>query len=87
MIIFVKVFISSYGVTAQALIVFVVLIILLALNMKAHPFVTEDLNNLENVSLIASITTIYCGIFFLANLDQGVLDVEPELKNRALKLG
>ena len=42
-LIFVAVFLSNYGVIAQALIVFIILVIFLTFNMKAQPFTTLEL--------------------------------------------
>ena len=36
--------------------------------------------------MIASLVTIYCGIFFLSNYSADVIKVDPELKSRALNL-
>jgi hypothetical protein len=34
-----------------------------------RPFASRDLNDIEDVSMIAGIITIYCGIFFITNKD------------------
>eukprot|EP00347_Sterkiella_histriomuscorum_P024148 403332142 len=86
MLVFVQVFISQYGIIAQALIVFVLLTIFIVINMKKRPFATTDLNDLETLSLLSSLVTIYCGIFFLSNMKQSVIDSDPELKTTALQL-
>ena len=84
MLVFVQVFISQYGIIAQALIVFVLLTIFIVINLKKRPFATTDLNDLETLSLLSSLVTIYCGIFFLSNMKQSVIDSDPELKTTAL---
>jgi hypothetical protein len=68
MLIFIAVFIQNYGVMVQALIVFMLLIIFLLLALKKKPFFLVALNDLESLSLITSILSIYCGIFFIANV-------------------
>eukprot|EP00347_Sterkiella_histriomuscorum_P009503 403340963 len=85
-LIFVSVFLSNYGVVAQALIVFIILILFLTLNLKAQPFSTIELNDLETLSLISSLITIYCGLFFLSNTKQSLIDTDPDLKSKALQL-
>jgi len=35
--------------------------------MKLKPFSQVQLNNLESLSLIASMITIYCGFFFMSD--------------------
>ena len=67
-LIFIAVFIQNYGVMVQALIVFMVLLIFLVLGLKKKPFFLVPLNDLESLSLITSILSIYCGIFFIANV-------------------
>lgn len=64
----ISVFISSYGVVAQALIVFMLLILFLFFNMKKQPYQTTVLNDLETLSLITSMITIYCGLFFISDI-------------------
>eukprot|EP00347_Sterkiella_histriomuscorum_P008702 403344080 len=85
-LIFVSVFLSTYGVIAQALIVFIILIVFLTFNLKASPFSTLELNDLETLSLISSLITIYCGLFFLSNTKQSLIDVDPDLKSKALQM-
>ncbi|CDW72107.1 UNKNOWN [Stylonychia lemnae] len=86
LLIFISVFVSTFGVMAQALIVFIVLILFLILNLKAKPFSTVALNDLETVSLVTSMITIYCGLFFLSNTKQSQIDQDPELKDKAVQL-
>ena len=50
----------------------ILLIILMILNMKYQPFAAVVLNNLENVSIVTSLITIYCGIFFLSDTSQRI---------------
>lgn len=47
--------------------IFVLLILFLILTLKKNPYSSEASNNLEAVSLIASMLTIYCGIYFIAS--------------------
>lgn len=73
LLIFIAVFIRSYGITAQALIVFMVLIIFLIFNTKRKPFSTMILNDLETLSLITSMVTIYCGLFFISDISESAV--------------
>ncbi len=80
-LIFIAVFIQNYGVMTQALIVFMLLLVCLVLNLKKKPFFLVALNDLETLSLITSILSIYCGIFFIANIpSEFVDDIPPEVK-------
>lgn len=51
-IIFISVFFQSYGVICQALVVFAVLIVFLALSIKIRPFRHDPMNELETISVI-----------------------------------
>eukprot|EP00347_Sterkiella_histriomuscorum_P016469 403353061 len=80
-LIFIAVFIQNYGVMVQALIVFLLLIICLILNLKTKPFFLVELNDLETLSLLTSIMSVYCGIYFVANVpDEYQKDIPQEVK-------
>ncbi|CDW74982.1 UNKNOWN [Stylonychia lemnae] len=66
LIIFIAVFVSSLGVVAQALVMFFVLI-------SYH-----SLNDLESLSLVTSIITIFCGVFFILNRPQAWISQNPD---------
>ena len=67
MIIFISVFMGRFGTITQALVVFIVLIVFLILNIKLKPFAFEVLNEMEMLSIITSILTVYCGLYFLSD--------------------
>ena len=85
-IIFIAVFISSSGVITQALIVFLLLIIFIVINLKKAPFMTVVLNDLETLSMVTSMVTVYCGLFYISNTPQKYIDDYPELSTTALQL-
>jgi hypothetical protein len=58
-IIFIAVFLSIAGVITQALVVFLVLILFLFLNIKLKPFAFRVLNDMEIMSLMTSMLTVY----------------------------
>lgn len=58
-IIFIAVFLKLAGVITQALVIFLVLISFLVLNIKLLPFAFKSLNDMEMLSLITSMLTIY----------------------------
>ena len=66
-IIFVSVFLKAAGVITQALVIFLVLILFLILNIKLQPFSFRSLNDMEMMSLITSMLTIYWGLFYLSD--------------------
>eukprot|EP00347_Sterkiella_histriomuscorum_P017868 403347667 len=86
LIIFIAVFVKNFGVIAQALVVFIVLIAFLMTNTEKQPFSTKALNDLETLSLITSMITIYCGIFFVINKPQSWIDQNPDYSKGAISL-
>lgn len=66
-IIFISVFLRVAGVITQALVVFIVLILFLILNIKLMPFTFSSLNDMEMMSIITCMLTIYCGLFYLSD--------------------
>ncbi|CDW89726.1 UNKNOWN [Stylonychia lemnae] len=68
-LIFIQVFLLQYGIITQAMIVLILLIGFMALNLTLRPFQTISLNDLETLSVITSLTTIYCGIFFIVSIN------------------
>ncbi|CDW91326.1 UNKNOWN [Stylonychia lemnae] len=85
-IIFTVVFISNFGIIAQALIVFLFLIVFLLINLKKKPFNTIALNDLETLSLITQITTIYCGLFFILNKPREWIQQNPDFSRGSVYL-
>ena len=68
LIIFISVFLGTYGVITQALVVFVLLILFLVINIKIRPFSLLVLNEMESLSLITSMISIYCGLFYISDM-------------------
>ena len=79
-VVFISVFLSNYGVISQALVVFFLLIAFLFFNMKKEPFQTVALNDLETLSLLTSMITIYCGLFFVSSIDSSYIEEDPDLE-------
>ena len=73
-IISISVFMERYGIITQALLVFFLLISFLFVNLKLHPFSLKVLNDMENLSLVTSMITIYCGIFYLSDSSSSEMD-------------
>ena len=73
LVIVIAVFISAFGAITQALFVFLLVITFLIINLKLQPFTQVALNDLETLSLVASMITVYCGIFFMQD--------QPEVYN------
>jgi hypothetical protein len=69
-VIFVSVFLKLAGVITQALVIFLVLILFLILNIKLMPFTFQALNDMEMISIITSMLTIYCGLYFISDLPE-----------------
>ena len=69
-VIFISVFLRISGVITQALVIFLVLIMFLILNLKLMPFAFKSLNDMEMLSIITSMLTIYWGLFYLSHLPE-----------------
>ena len=68
LIIFISIFLKIAGAITQALVVFLVLIIFLILNLKLMPYSFASLNDMELISIITWMITIYWGVFFLSDM-------------------
>jgi hypothetical protein len=75
-LILIQSFLVQFGVLLQALVVFVLLIVFVVITMTKNPFQTVVLNQLEVMSLLASMITVYCGIFYIVEVRQ--TDVESQ---------
>lgn len=66
----IAVFMNRIGVMVQALVLLILLVAFLQLNNMRRPFATRALNDLEDLSLMTGIITIYCAIFFISSKDK-----------------
>ena len=80
-IIFVSIFLKLAGVITQALVIFLVLIFFLTLNIKLLPFAFNSLNDMEMMSLITSMLTIYCGLFYLSHMPEVYNSDDTDVQN------
>ncbi|CDW75586.1 UNKNOWN [Stylonychia lemnae] len=85
-LILVSVFVRSFGVLAQALFVFFLLICFLIITMRNKPYSTLELNNLEIVSIVTSMISIYCGMFFITDLPEKWVKENPDFSKGAVIL-
>lgn len=69
-IIGVCIFMTNYGVMTQALTVLFVLVLFLVLTARKRPFTIDYIFDLEIISLSASIISVYCGLFYIADTSQ-----------------
>lgn len=65
----IAIFMNRIGIIVQALVLLIVMVGFLQLNNSRRPFASRTLNDIEDLSLITGIVTIYCGIFFITNKD------------------
>lgn len=63
--IFISVFMVTYGTQIQALAVLGVSFLSYILHMKGKPFQEDDLNSMEKKALINATITLYCGIYYI----------------------
>ncbi|CDW84862.1 UNKNOWN [Stylonychia lemnae] len=61
-----------------------IIIIIIAVFKK--PFIQKSLNNLETLSLITSMVTVYCGVFFIINKPQKWINQNPDYSKGAISL-
>ncbi len=66
-IIFIQVFLAKEGKIVQALTMLVFLALNMGITSIKRPFENFWLNSLEELSLLSSTITVFCGIFFIAN--------------------
>ncbi|CDW85156.1 UNKNOWN [Stylonychia lemnae] len=86
LIILIAVFVSNFGVIAQSLFMLFVLLGFLMVNLQKEPFQIKELNDLESLSLITSMITIYCGLFFILNKPLQWIEQNPDDSRGAISL-
>ena len=72
-----SVFLSGIGIIVQALVLLIFLFLFLQLNSAMRPFAERTLNEIEDISLAVQIITIYCGLFFISNVDSNSTTYNP----------
>ena len=76
--IFVSVFLNRIGVIVQALVILIILVVFMQMNSMKRPFIARALNDIEDLSLMTSVITIYCGLFFISSKDKTSSDFNPD---------
>ena len=79
-VIFVSSFLKIAGVITQALVIFLILIIFIILNIKLMPYTFQTLNDMEMLSLITWMLTIYWGLFFLSDMPEVYNSTDSSVK-------
>jgi hypothetical protein len=67
--IFISVFLNRVGYIVQALILLILLVFFMQINNLRRPFINRSLNDIENMSLMTTVVTIYCGLFYISSKD------------------
>eukprot|EP00347_Sterkiella_histriomuscorum_P002765 403366887 len=80
-LIFISVFVTNDGIITQALLIFILLVGVLVYTLKKKPFQNEKVNNIESISIVACTITIFCGIFFI--LDIQTVDISKANENQS----
>ena len=65
----ISVFMNRIGIIVQALVLLLLLVGFLQLNNMRRPFANRALNDIEDMSLMTGIITIYCAIFYISSKD------------------
>lgn len=68
---FISIFLTSQGTLVQSLVLLFLLGIFIYITLKIRPFEDRTANQLEVVSLLALIVTVYAGIFYLSASQRG----------------
>ena len=71
------VFLSGIGIIVQALVLLILMVVFLSLNSTMRPFAERTLNEIEDISLATQIITIYCGLFFISQVDKNSSSYNP----------
>lgn len=58
---------APLGIFTQATLLIVVLVICLNVNAANRPYINRSLNDTEDLSILANLITVYCGLFFEPN--------------------
>ena len=56
------------------------------INVRKHPFNSKSLNDLDTMSLVTSMITVYCGIFFLTDKPEEWIKENPDYALGSLSL-
>ncbi len=64
-----SIFLTSQGTMVQSLVLLMILCLFLYATLKLKPFENRSATQLETVSLLALLTTVFCGIFYLSSRD------------------
>ena len=66
----IAIFMAQAGIIVQALALILFMMVFVGLNTTLKPYSERSLNEIEEVSLLTQIVTIYCGLFFISNVDK-----------------
>eukprot|EP00347_Sterkiella_histriomuscorum_P009701 403340212 len=69
-----------------AMTVLLMLILFMSINLTKSPFITVTLNQLESISIVSSILTIFCGIFFIVSVESTNVDTGEETSSSQVNL-
>jgi len=79
LMILISIFLNRIGKIVQALVILIVLVVFIQVNNLKRPFINRSLNELENMSLISAMVTVYCGVFFLSAKDPESQSFDPSV--------
>lgn len=63
----ISVFMNRVGLVVQALVLLIMMAGFLYVNNARRPFISRSLNDIEDLSLLTGIITIYCAVFFITS--------------------
>ena len=60
----IAVLLTPFGIIIQASLLIIFLVVYASINTTKRPYLTRQLNDTEDVSILAQLLTIYCGLLF-----------------------
>ena len=67
---------SSLGSFIQAMILFILLVVFLAMNIKVSPFSKREVNDVESLPMVCSILSVYAGLYYVLTSDSAEAGVK-----------
>ena len=62
----IAVFLKTAGIIIQALVLLIILVLFAGVNNSLRPFANRSLNEIEDLSLLIQVITIFCILFFIS---------------------
>ena len=74
----IAIFIKKFGNVIQALLVLLMLVFFLLITLKKKPFSTKKLNDMELLSIVTSLISVYCALYFIQDVSESESEVKKD---------